>query len=1613
MAWQLRFCEKLENISQNHPDKFDLLRIVSILKLRALTLVIQAMKPTPPSSPRKGSKIPPLNLTKVKPTTNEKPLSNRDVTVSITTEAPHADYNIKLISKGYRRLYERKAASESTKDRDSLTAIVDTKLQNITSKTGVERAKAILDLGRNVILVKKNKLGQDSINKIIKLIPDWIKDDSGWEVPMDALWLVDVLREKGYLDKNRFAQLKKEVSSHSDDFRVNENARRLINNLNFFEQYYAFAGTQSKTAEKQQALKDKDAEIATLTKNLSKEEKNKKEINEDLEKAKEQYKALSEQFEKTKREFEIVNQENKVITTDLKTQSSKLENKNAEIEDLKRELSNEKQISEEFNKHAVTTQQKLEDKDAKIKTLNQELLKKEKYKQLANKILAKEKERNDKLNNQLQEAKKELVTAQESASRLQQEQVSKLNYKIEEQNTNIENLESELRVEKKANEAIIKRSQELVQKNNEIEAKYNEMSKTALEAMIITIEALEDRDHVNRQNLEQSTLNRRNKASIVYLESQQEALQENLQAKQTQLDEEQAKRNQLEAELEKIGEERQQAETKNRILEKKNRELTATNKFYREAKAENARLKEENNALKEKEVKNEIYFERLHQESLRLKTETKLKLEEKLKAEQQNTQQQQKEIEALKEENEKIKISFAQEKLNFEIQLSAREAELINQKDANRSDIEELQSQFDKAQERQRKKINDIEKENLGLKTQLSEQAARLRQEQEKSNETTLQELRAENERLQTKLDSQQIEIETKKKEKDLLARTNTTQRNDNIRLNAAQKESAQQIESLFDLNQNQVKEIKQLQAQLKSATVQIKELEQTTARAKDALENQLMQQNAAHAEQLQQLRNVQQEELRRAYQAIQAEHTNAQAFVDQELATRTQALTAEQQRVLDQRDQEIADLRGQVQSQQNSITQLQQAGQLNADATTTVEQQQRQLSQMQADIQQVTQQLTELQNQLQQSQQQIQNQTQALQNVTAENATFRAELHARDQILQNIKNRAIETAKAQFVNLSRLGDYQAALEALNSALYFKGDVDDEETRQPVINKINTLIEAGRYPEAITLANRLKQSPRLSPDIRALLSANIARAHNGLGNYAEALQSSPLNIIDQISDDKHRALIISEAARALSGMGQHREAISALNQITNETLNNLPAETQATIIANRTRALNGLREYREALRLTSEALQVLRVDKTARAELLLQKAWAQNALGQYHQAGITTTEGLSSLGTLTTPNLTAELLLEQAQAHLNLGHNDAAIAMLQNLIQSIEAQGILANEEVKAAACSLLSKVFVEKNNFDAAFEAAQLGLNQRNISNYMRAKLLTDLSSAYMLLSTTEGKELAKKTINEALGLDGLSRNQRALLLSHLSEIYFQHKKYEEAAKSAQSGLDNAEANDVKAITAYDLCQALIGSRNINLIKQAFEIASKALTLEGISDSQKGKLIEMQAMALTHEPDGNERAAAVILYGINNLHIQDPNVRADLYISLGQEFNAVGSSDNANAYQIAMITAVQGLTIEGLDAFSRASLQHVLAEAYLGLRQFEAAYNAAEVGVGANGDSDIVNLQLYLVAIEALLRMDRRNEAANLAQKAFQAYPNGEKEILDDIGALFIHSSQ
>lgn len=136
------------------------------------------------------------------------------------------------------RIYKRTVVVEDkTNPRN---AIIEAKLKDLQSKTGVKLALAITSLADDIILVRgrENRLEDETVRQIVKFVFSSL-DDRHWQVRMDALYLLDTLRDKHYLDNPEFEDLDTKLTpklSSEPHPKVKENFLKLIDNLNLLEE---------------------------------------------------------------------------------------------------------------------------------------------------------------------------------------------------------------------------------------------------------------------------------------------------------------------------------------------------------------------------------------------------------------------------------------------------------------------------------------------------------------------------------------------------------------------------------------------------------------------------------------------------------------------------------------------------------------------------------------------------------------------------------------------------------------------------------------------------------------------------------------------------------------------------------------------------------------------------------------------------------------------------------------------------------------------------------------------------------------------------------------------------------------------------------------------------------------------------------------------------------------------------------------------------------------------------------------------------------------------------------------------------------------------------------
>lgn len=156
-------------------------------------------------------------------------------------------------------LYKRSLSSVNPEPKivDLNPNLVDAKLKEIQDKNGLDRANAILDLGRKTILLEGQQLDDKSVDKILETLQPLL-NDSSWEVRMDVRWLIDILREEGYLDEFNLEKFEAQLSQQSKftetDPKVIENTKKLLSNLRL----------QQSSISSSQAAQEKESEYQKL-----------------------------------------------------------------------------------------------------------------------------------------------------------------------------------------------------------------------------------------------------------------------------------------------------------------------------------------------------------------------------------------------------------------------------------------------------------------------------------------------------------------------------------------------------------------------------------------------------------------------------------------------------------------------------------------------------------------------------------------------------------------------------------------------------------------------------------------------------------------------------------------------------------------------------------------------------------------------------------------------------------------------------------------------------------------------------------------------------------------------------------------------------------------------------------------------------------------------------------------------------------------------------------------------------------------------------------------------------------------------------------------------------
>lgn len=229
-------------------------------------------------------------------------------------------------------------------------AAVKVKLDEMQRLQGLPRAEAMVDFGRNVILLNDGKeLDDASVKLITDLLFTWIQDSS-WEVRVDATWMADLLFTQGYLDEGTSDALKNKLGSYMINYRetntqAKENAQKL---LGFLEREIPRAPDFQPTPQRDEREKERMQAILDQNERLQNE----------LQRQQQDVEKLRQAAQERETEAQQVIQENVDMKKRLHEQGQSIAKEQVANEGLQKELQIKSKKLAEANK-AVEEQEAL------------------------------------------------------------------------------------------------------------------------------------------------------------------------------------------------------------------------------------------------------------------------------------------------------------------------------------------------------------------------------------------------------------------------------------------------------------------------------------------------------------------------------------------------------------------------------------------------------------------------------------------------------------------------------------------------------------------------------------------------------------------------------------------------------------------------------------------------------------------------------------------------------------------------------------------------------------------------------------------------------------------------------------------------------------------------------------------------------------------------------------------------------------------------------------------------------------------------------------------------------------------------------------------------------
>lgn len=791
-------------------------------------------------------------------------------------------------------LYSRKTAVAGRTEVET-SNVINVKLNEISGKRGVERANAILDLGRNVILVEGTTLSKQDFDGIVNLIFEGLRDPS-WEVAMDSLWLLDVLRQENHLNQNKFDEIKREVSQglgNNNNNNVNTNAQKLYHNLGLYGPSGSFERTSAPEPPRQadQRIIEENAALRDQLQNALKQiEVQNQQIENLRNEGEEIFNRQGKQIDEQRRENDELRNAYGELTNDNKEKEAKISSLSKQIEqysgrnaELDRGNAQNQQMINDLQKQVQAAESERENLSGRLKAANQQ-----------NEGLIAERENQNIAHKEALEAKDKQIAQDTAKNVLLSKQLAEKDAVI--QKSQKENLEKtrnqgrEIKELQSENSKLKKDALKWEEENADIAAELEQLQNEAnkkeseLNARVKTLEAqvkdgqadlsgaLEDLLLIEDKTAENERLMALNEELLAELERNQQIakadefhfetirtqgarievlkdekakLDRHLKEVDKNLKQEKDKTLKLQKDLEKTQQEKNKAKRENEDFKLKYRQQGVLIRNAKKTSAELEALKVTVKDLRKKESKNEIELSKLRAEKARLEQEA-------LTADDKNPViiDLRKSLEKLQTESTET-IKDRESKLRSEV---SKNRDLTNDKQK----LEEQVSALDSENTSMGKEIESLKETNeqhvttinqftskLSNKTSELTTAKERHEEQVTSLRAQMEALVAENKTLKSKEEpaaraKKALEEENQQLKTQLRDLTKTKQSLEEAKQQviAEQKKSAELAQSNQTLNTKLTNANQTSQAALTDLQAQLTTEKETAAKAKAALES-------------------------------------------------------------------------------------------------------------------------------------------------------------------------------------------------------------------------------------------------------------------------------------------------------------------------------------------------------------------------------------------------------------------------------------------------------------------------------------------------------------------------------------------------------------------------------------------------------------------------------------------------------------------------------------------------------------------------------------------------------------------------------------------------------